>query len=499
MTPPICSRSVTTLSTLVAIFVFTIGCAGEAGSPSQPEAPSTIVSRVTIEPETLTIVDGENAGYVATAYDARGAVLPMRTTVTIVDMLGQPPRLSPAGGPLPGMYYMIAAATGETRAGADTLRLRVLPRIVLFMPAVELPLAVGDTTSVPYSLRTLLDSAPVMVTIPKDPAYRIRFSVRDESVASVDSITGLVRARRAGARTTLTAYMPKVGRSNGPVTRTIDLTTRDSTTGTFGIDVRFADNVPDFVRDAARRAARRWAQVIRTDVPDVHVRANFSSSCTGCPTAIDELVDDVVVFIGVSPIDGASGIAGQASPLVVRQGTRLPAAGAVTADVMDIAALRVEGTLESMLVHEIGHALGIGTTWQSPSPDLVAGRSTADPRFIGQQAAQAAASMGVISSAAAGIPVSTDRAHWNYTYMNLGTWDVMGVAVGPQVLTSVTAASMADLGYGISLAGADLPALLQVGTVAAPATSTGVVRGLGCGAGRPPEWVVSPDGTIHRP
>ena len=48
-------------------------------------------------------------------------------------------------------------------------------------------------------------------------------------------------------------------------------------------------------------------------------------------------------------------------------------------DTADVADLEVDGQLETVILHEMGHVLGIGTVWGL----RVSGRGTSDPVFTG--------------------------------------------------------------------------------------------------------------------
>ena len=63
-------------------------------------------------------------------------------------------------------------------------------------------------------------------------------------------------------------------------------------------------------------------------------------------------------------IDGAGGILGQAGPDLLRPSpSRLPAHGEMEFDSADVATMYASGTWTNVILHEIGHILGIGTIW----------------------------------------------------------------------------------------------------------------------------------------
>ena len=114
-------------------------------------------------------------------------------------------------------------------------------------------------------------------------------------------------------------------------------------------------------------AAQRWQQVITGDLPDV---GN---------------IDDLQITANVKFIDGPGGILGQATPNLFRSAPSfLPYTGTMTFDSSDLANMASNGTLFYVILHEMGHVLGIGTLWSTLH--LTAGSGS---QYIGQGALNA--------------------------------------------------------------------------------------------------------------
>ena len=79
-------------------------------------------------------------------------------------------------------------------------------------------------------------------------------------------------------------------------------------------------------------------------------------------------------------IDGAGGILGQAGPDTLRTGSLLPVHGVMQFDAADLAQLESSGQLVSVITHEMGHVLGIGSIWQQKG--LLSGAGGSDPRAL---------------------------------------------------------------------------------------------------------------------
>ena len=235
----------------------------------------------------------------------------------------------------------------------------------------------------------------------------------------------------------------------------------------FNIEVNFIDNsLTASQRAVFADAASRWAEIIIADIPDVFV--------TGLG-----LVDDVVINASAPIIDGVGGTLGQAGPTQIRSGSFLPAAGVMQFDAADLANLEASDRLEDVILHEMGHVLGIGTIW-SFFPDLLTGAGTSNPRFTGDQATAAYNSIFGLSDTS--VPVEntggagTRDSHWRESVFNneLLTGFLDG---GSNPISQITVGSLADLGYGVNLGAADPyspPSSLVAGS-----TSAGLSTGAG--------------------
>jgi hypothetical protein len=126
-------------------------------------------------------------------------------------------------------------------------------------------------------------------------------------------------------------------------------------------------------------------------------------------------------------------------------------------DSADVANLVAAGQFDEVILHEMGHVLGIGTIWTARG--LLVGGGTADPQFTGANAVTeynalfgtSGTSVPVENVGGSGIAGSHWRESVFETELMTGFLDA-GVAVP---LSRVTVASLADLGYVVDLAAAD--------------------------------------------
>ena len=115
-------------------------------------------------------------------------------------------------------------------------------------------------------------------------------------------------------------------------------------------------------REAVDAAAARWGELITGDLPEYAL--DVSANICGIPTpALDETVDDVVIYLSFTEIDGPGRILGSAGPCWIRDAGYLPVFGIMRFDTADLEVLEEKGLLEDVILHEMGHVLGFGTLW----------------------------------------------------------------------------------------------------------------------------------------
>ena len=111
------------------------------------------------------------------------------------------------------------------------------------------------------------------------------------------------------------------------------------------------------------------------------------------------MVDDILIFVELVDIDGAGKTLGQAGPCYIRSDDSLPVVE-LKLDQADLQHMEAIGTLDNVVLHEIGHVLGIGTLW--PTKNLLVGAGTVDPQFVGTSRIAAYHSMGGLDRSRSG-------------------------------------------------------------------------------------------------
>jgi hypothetical protein len=272
-------------------------------------------------------------------------------------------------------------------------------------------------------------------------------NVTDVVVSNCQSGGSRIVTLTASATARLTA---SDGTSSSQATVPVTVTT--GTTETFDIVLRPASSLSAAAQSAFGSAEARWESILVRGVPDVSVNLAAGACLTGA-AAYSGPVDDLVIDVAVVPIDGAGGVLGRAGPCRIANADGLSRWGVMEFDSADVDNLANSGRLQDVILHEMGHVLGIGTLWGS---SLLTGSGGSDPRFAGPRAAAVWSSYGRTGT----VPVEntggsgTRDSHWRETtFANelMTGW----LNNGSNPLSVLSIASLADLGYRVSTTPAD--------------------------------------------
>ena len=264
----------------------------------------------------------------------------------------------------------------------------------------------------------------------------------------------------------------------------------------YNINVQFADgtNPSTAVQMAFLAAEQRWESIITGDIPD-ETFSLPSGACGAEWTSGSQAVDDVIIGANVKPIDGPSGVLGQAGPCIVGDAPGyFPKFGVMEFDSADLDRLAANGTLADTVAHEMAHVLGYGVLWGDPVDgpyfrNVTTGTGTPSSAYTGAAAKAQYALLG----GSGDVPLETGGgsgtadSHWRESVF--GNELMTGYINSTNRLSAMTIGAMADLGYTVDLGQADLYSLASLrsaAAVAAPPTSTDPVE------------VVSPRALVRR-
>jgi hypothetical protein len=227
--------------------------------------------------------------------------------------------------------------------------------------------------------------------------------------------------------------------------------------GGYDITVRYLGEYTSEQLLAFAQAELRWEAIVTGDLPDVN--DNLSANQCGNNPAVSGPFDDLTIFVTIEAIDGPGDVLGQAGPCFIRVPGDLTVIGRMQFDVDDIELLEDEGSLQAVILHEIGTLwteLGLLQNPSQPDPDP----PLADTHFTGADAIAAFNAAGGTDYTGAKVPVmnvggaGTVNSHWRD-----GVFDpelMTGfLNAGTNPLSAVTVASLGDLGYTVDLSQAD--------------------------------------------
>lgn len=275
----------------------------------------------------------------------------------------------------------------------------------------------------------------------------------------------------------------------------------------FSITLRYLAPVEEAYELMTELAAARWATAIVGDLPPIEIRAPADFFCGVGEPELDEVIDDVLIFIRIAPIDGPGGVLGGAGPCAIRTAGLLTVVGVILLDSEDLAT--ISPTLAAtVILHEMGHVLGFGTLWGPQQFDLLRNPSLpnspgVDTHFAGPRAIAAFDASGGENYPNQKVPVEntqggqgTRDSHWREGVM-LNELMTGFVTEGLNPLSRITIASLEDLGYVVNLNAADAYSLPAFGAAPAPEAGRRILD-LGNDILRIPIQVVGPRGEVVR-
>lgn len=291
--------------------------------------------------------------------------------------------------------------------------------------------------------------------------------------------------RKCGFDPKSTATRKKSGGKGGDSGKTKDRrdgSERVAPTPNFTIDVRFLGGLSQSQEDVFQAAAQRWQEIIIGELQTVQL-----------PTG--EVVDGLLIDAQGVQIDGPLGTLGRAGPQFVRQNS-LPAKGIMEFDIADLQRMEQEGSLVNVIIHEMGHVIGIGTIWDDLS--LIVGCPTANPIFLGDGAIDEFADL--LGGAPAAVPVAntggpgTRCGHWRESVF--GHELMTGfLNSGSNPISRMTIAALSDMGYEVNMDAADpyvLPSPMELALMGIGADGHRQQCQMCGGGGRPIQPVMLP-------
>ncbi len=277
---------------------------------------------------------------------------------------------------------------------------------------------------------------------------------------------------------TLTATVASAGVRGSP------LTFADTAVAAgYTIQVKYFGPSPSAaVQSAMNAAVTRWQQLIYRPLPSININvpAGIGGACgDSTEPALNVTTTGLVILAKFDSIDGPGKVLGQAGPCAVRNTDGLTVVGMMEFDTADVANMIANGSLNSVMLHEMGHVIGFGTLWDNPPNAFLQLPSNPpgtilDTYFSGPMARAAFDSLGGTAytgasfppggnkvpvencgtSSPAGCGQGTVNGHWREPVF---TNELMTGYInnGPNPLSIMTVAAQEDLGYTVNYAAAD--------------------------------------------
>jgi hypothetical protein len=218
----------------------------------------------------------------------------------------------------------------------------------------------------------------------------------------------------------------------------------------FDIDLSFDPAMAPEYRAAFEAAAARWEQVIVDGWKPEPL--SIAEGLFGWVPAFDGNVDDVLIAARAPYLDGPLGLLGQAGAIGKRAATGEPYFGIMEFDSADLERFAQNGRLNDLILHEMGHILGIGFNWvgENRVDDLLT-----DPTYNGPAANAAWHELGGTGQVPVedGGGVGTFAAHWRETTFQNEL--MTGYSDNDERMSRITIGALADRGYGVDLDQAD--------------------------------------------
>jgi hypothetical protein len=243
----------------------------------------------------------------------------------------------------------------------------------------------------------------------------------------------------------------------------------------FDIELRWVGTKPTgTVATAFDAAVTRIGQIIVGDLQAAKVGSKdapfdltkCSASMSGT-APLDEIIDDLVIYAKVEPIDGVGKTLGSAGPCLTRVTGGLTVLGIMRFDSADLTDLANKGRLNAVVLHEMLHIVGIGTLWSRRG--ILADSGLATVRVTGPLAAAACVNDlgGATVCTGSAVPAEnclgldpaltcgpgTIDSHWKESIFQNEL--MTGYLQTANPLSKMTLQSLADIGYRVDLSFAE--------------------------------------------
>ena len=278
---------------------------------------------------------------------------------------------------------------------------------------------------------------PLIPGIYNSSGERINGTLTDDGGSGKDAEMSFIPTQTGRHYISAAAYQSNIGTYSIEVKKFNDPT---ESSEAFNITLDYEGD-PQYLQ-TFKDAAAVWESIIREDLPD--------ASLEGVG-----VVDDVIIDAAVIAIDGPGQTLGYAGPRYVRTESKLPISGQMRFDSDDMDSMIQKGTFDEVILHEMGHVLGLGTLWS-----YMGLTNDNNSQYYGANAVREWNSLLQSSNTTTSIPLETEGGpgtaggHWSEAVF--GHEMMTGYLSGAeQPLSRITIGSLEDMGYKVNYSPAD--------------------------------------------
>lgn len=457
-------RIIAVTAAAVVLLVLVSACSSDSSGPVTPASVAPAAG-VLADGTVATVLD---PAATFTVKDADGNTLGgVAVTVMVTaggGTLAGAPTTTRSGGPTPVGQWTLGTVAG---VNSITVTVAGLPPLVITVngragPPASIVFVSGQDQSVPAG--TIVSPSPTA-------QVRDQFNNGVEGVLVTFVVTegdGTLAASTATTNSTGNAPVPewRVGKSATSQTVRASVSSLSTTVRAFintdyAIELRFfGPDMPPAAASAFNAAAARISGAVTGDVVDVVVGGTGADlgQCGVAGEIFSGVIDDVVIYATVTPIDGPGKVLGSAGPCFVRTTGRQTVIGVMRFDSDDIQGLITNGALRDVIQHEMLHVIGIGTLWNAYS--IIQGVGSTDPRYTGAQGVAACVAVGGAAVCPASVPAENEGgpgsvdSHWRESVFAAELM-TSRLSLGGNPFSSMSIQSLADVGYVVNSNAAD--------------------------------------------
>lgn len=208
-----------------------------------------------------------------------------------------------------------------------------------------------------------------------------------------------------------------------------------------------------------------WTDGLKIDamIAADYISTIITSDHKDIPSFFGTYIDDILIEMELKYIDGPSKVLGSTNIQYTRtSGDGTPLSSKIIFDIADATRLKEKGAWSDVILHEMLHALGLGSLWVAKG--LINKSVAGDWRYTGKNAVDVyveemlLATNGTFIYDGRGIPVEstggggTAGKHWDEAVFKNEL--MTGYVNAENALSRMSIASLADLGYDVSFTAA---------------------------------------------